>query len=138
LRKARGTQDYDQFKNRLLETYRAHSLADVTTLLVREFEGDVHRLDDLFAEEQRHVISIALQDRFRDYRATFERLADQDQDLLNLLGQLHYPIPKPMRAAASAYLDHHLRREITALTNGGNIERIRALYERGLAWGYQP
>ncbi len=138
LRQTRGTEEYDQFKKRLLETYRSHSLADVTTLLVKEFPGDVHRLDDLFAEEQRHVISIALQDRFRDYRSTFERLADQDQDLLNLLGQLHFPIPKPMRLAASAYLDYHLRTEIAALASGGTLQRIRLLYERGQSWGYQP
>jgi alpha-amylase/alpha-mannosidase (GH57 family) len=138
LRKSRGTSDYDSFKRRLLETYRTHSLADVTTVLVKEFEGEVHRLDDLFAEEQRHVIGIALQDRFREYRMTFERLADQDQELLNQLGQLHFPIPKPMRAAASAYIDHHLRSEITALAGGGSLQRVRLLYERGLAWGYEP
>ncbi len=138
LRKGRGTQEYDTFRKQLLDTYRTHSLADVTTLLVKEFNGQVHRLDDLFAAEQRHVIGIALQDRFRDYRATFERLADQDQDLLNLLGQLHFPVPKPMRLAASAYLDYHLRTEIAALAGGGNLQRIRLLYERGQTWGYQP
>jgi alpha-amylase/alpha-mannosidase (GH57 family) len=138
LRKTDGSQAYDAFKKRLLDTYRSHSLADVTTLLVKEFNGHVHRLDDLFDEEQRRVIGIALQDRFRDYQATFERLADQDQDLLNRLGQLHFPLPKPMRAAASAFLDHHLRTEIVALAGGGSLQRVRLLYERGLAWGYQP
>ena len=138
LRKAHGMQEYDAFRKQLLDTYRSHSLADVTTLLVKEFNGEVHRLDDLFAEEQRHVISIALQDRFRDYRTTFERLADQDQDLLNLLGQLQFPIPKPMRLAASAYLDYHLRAEIAALAGGGSLQRIRLLYERGQTWGHQP
>jgi alpha-amylase/alpha-mannosidase (GH57 family) len=138
LRKTRGSHEYDAFRTRLLDTYRSHSLADVTTLLVKEFNGEVHRLDDLFAEEQRHVISIALQDRFRDYRSTFERLADQDQDLLNLLGQLQFPVPKPMRLAASAYLDYHLRAEIAALAGGGNMQRVRLLYERGQSWGYQP
>jgi hypothetical protein len=138
LRQTRGTEEYDKFKQRLLQTYRSHSLADVTTLLAKEFDGEVHRLDDLFDEEKRHVISIALQDRFRDYRATFERLADQDQDLLNLLGQLQFPAPKPMRLAASAYLDYHLRAEIAALAGGGSLQRVRLLFERGQSWGYQP
>jgi hypothetical protein len=138
LRKAQGSESYDEFKRQLLHTYRTGSLADVTALVVREFDGQVHRLDDLFAEEKRHVIGIALLDRFREYRMTFERLSDQDQDLMNRLGQLHYPIPKPMLAAASAYLDHHLRQEIGGLVDGGSLQRIRLLYERGLAWGYQP
>ena len=58
--------------------------------------------------------------------------------MLNRLGQLRYPIPKPLRAAASAYLDHHLRHEIARLGERGGLEPIRGLMERGRAWGYQP
>ncbi|MBI1915079.1 MAG: DUF3536 domain-containing protein [Planctomycetes bacterium] len=138
LRKERSPREYEEFKKRLLETYRTGSLADVTALVVREFEGAVHRLDDLFAEEQRRVIGIVLQDRFGEYQRAFERLANQDEDVLNRLGQLRYPIPRPLRAAASAYLDHHLHEEIGALRTAGSLARLRALLERGRAWGYQP
>jgi alpha-amylase/alpha-mannosidase (GH57 family) len=138
LRKTQEGDGYVDFKKRLVEAYDSGSLADVTEMLMREFGGQVHRLDDLFAEEQRQIIDIALQERFRDYRSTFERLADQDQDLMNLLGRLHFPIPKPMRAAASAYLDHHLRSDIAALAGGGDLQHLTSLYERGRGWGYQP
>jgi alpha-amylase/alpha-mannosidase (GH57 family) len=138
LHKAPAAQEYEGFKARLLETYRSGSLADVTALVVREFAGELHRLDDLFAEEQRRVIGIVLQDRFEDYRRSFERLANQDEDVLNRLGQLHYPVPRPLRAAASAYLDYNLREEITRVQGDGQLERLRRLLERGRAWGYQP
>ena len=138
LRRARTPQEYADFKVRLLQTYRTGSLADVTALVVREFAGDVHRLDDLFAEEQRRVVGIVLQDRFADYQRSFERLVNQDEDVLNRLGQLHYPVPKPLRAAASAYLDHHLREEIARLRTDGGLDRFRHLLERGQTWGYQP
>ncbi|HKB42015.1 MAG TPA: DUF3536 domain-containing protein, partial [Gemmataceae bacterium] len=138
LRKERSPREYEEFKKRLLELSRTGSLADVTALVVREFEGAVHRLDDLFAEEQRRVISIVLQDRFGEYHRAFERLANQDEDVLNRLGQLRYPIPKPLRAAASAYLDDHLHEEISALRTTGGLARVRALLERGRLWGYQP
>ncbi|MCI0464588.1 MAG: DUF3536 domain-containing protein [Gemmataceae bacterium] len=138
LSKEPAAHQYEDFKKRLLATYRSGSLADVTALVVREFEGGVHRLDDLFAEEQRRVIGIVLRDRFEDYRQSFERLANQDVDVLNRLGQLRYPIPGPMRAAASAYLDRHLHEEITNVQAEGSLERIRALLERGRSWGYAP
>ncbi len=138
LRTARGVKEYDEFKKRLVQTYRTGSLADVTALVVREFQGDVHRLDDLFAEEQRRVTGIVLADRFEDYQRSFERLANQDEDVLNRLGQLRYPVPKPLRAAASAYLDEHLRAEMGRLGAGGDLEPLRGLLERGKAWGYQP
>jgi alpha-amylase/alpha-mannosidase (GH57 family) len=138
LRKAQEARDYEAFKKKLLDAYQNGSLADVTALVTGEFQGEVHRLDDLFLEEQRRVIGIVLQDRFAEYQQAFERLANQDEGLLKRLGQLHYPIPKPMRSVASAYLDHHLEREITALEGDGNPDRIRALGERGRSWGYQP
>jgi alpha-amylase/alpha-mannosidase (GH57 family) len=138
LRKAQPGEEYEAVKRKLLDAYQNGSLADVTALVTGEFQGEVHRLDDLFLEEQRRVISIVLQDRFMEYQQAFERLANQDEGLLKRLGQLHYPIPKPMRAVASAYLDHHLQKEIAALEGDGNPDRLRVLGERGQAWGYQP
>lgn len=138
LRASRAAAEYEAFKSRLVDAYRAGSLADVTALVAREFEGSVHRLDDLFKDEQRRVVGIVLGDRFEDYRRSFERLANQDEDVLNRLSQLHYPIPRPLHAAAAAYLDENLRAEIAALEDDGNPARVRALWERGRAWGYQP
>jgi alpha-amylase/alpha-mannosidase (GH57 family) len=131
---------FEAFTARLLDTYRSGSLADVTSLAAREFPGRAHRLDDLFRDEQRRIIGIILHDRFADYVRSFERLANQDEEMLNRLGQLSYPIPKPLHAAASTYLDFHLRDEIARLVSGeaASLDAIERLCERGRAWGYQP
>jgi hypothetical protein len=128
------------FQARLLKTYRCGSLADVTSLVAQEFPGRAHRLDDLFRDEQRRIIGIILEDRIADYQRTFERLANQDEELLNRLGQLSYPIPKPLHAAASSYLDLHLRDQIARLVRGeaASLDVIERLRERGRAWNYQP
>ena len=138
LREAFAPEQYEDFKRRLLETYRTGSLADVTSLVAGEFPGKAHRLDDLFSDERRRIIGHVLQDRFLDYERTFERLANQDEDVLNRLGHLRYPIPKPLRAAASSYLDLHLRRAIDGLEAGTGLDPIRDLIGRGRAWGYAP
>ncbi len=138
LRPAPSPKEYEDFKRRLLEAYRGGSLADVTALVAREFEGRIHRLDDLFADEQRRIIGIVLQDRIEDYQRAFERLSRQDDDLLNRLGQLGYPIPKPLRAAASSHLDHRLKQELARLETDGSLEPIRTLHERGRTWGWEP
>jgi hypothetical protein len=137
-RRGCSAEEYEEFKKRLRDTYQRGSLADVTALVAREFEGSVHRLEDLFTEEQRRVIGIVLQNRFEDYRLTFERLATQDGDVLNRLGQMRYPIPKPLQAAASCYLDTALRHQIVALETDGSLARVQEFYEWGQAWGYQP
>ncbi len=131
---------FESFKAELLETYRSGSLADVTNLSARQFPGRAHRLDDLFRDEQRRIIGIILEDRFADYRRSFERLANQDEEVLNRLGQLSYPIPKPLRAAASTLLDTSLRDEIARLVRGeaASLDAIERLSERGRSWNYQP
>jgi hypothetical protein len=110
------------------------------TLVASAFPGTAHRLDDLFRDEQRRIISIVLADRFDDYQRTFTRLADQDEEVLNRLGQLNYPIPKALRAAASAYIDQHLDEHIARVARGEetSLASIEQLHERGNAWGYQP
>jgi alpha-amylase/alpha-mannosidase (GH57 family) len=138
LRKEPSPEAYADFKKRLLETYRKSSLADVTQLVAKDFAGEVHRLDDLFAEEQRRIIGILLKDRFEDYQRSFEMLAQQDEDLLVRLSQLSYPIPRPLRAAAGYYLDRTLQKEIEALGSDGNLDRIRGLLERGATWSHEP
>ncbi len=131
---------FDKLKPRLLEAYKAGSLADITSLVDREFPGRSHHLDDLFRDEQRRIIGIVLEDRFADYQRAFELLANQDEEVLNRLGQLNYPIPKPLRAAASTYLDIHLVDELGQLARGevASLDGIDLLRERGRAWGYRP
>jgi alpha-amylase/alpha-mannosidase (GH57 family) len=135
-----GLDDYEALKARLLATYRTGSLADVMHMVHREFPGRAYRLDDLFRDEQRRIIGIVLADRFEDYQRSFEQLANQDEEVLNRLGNLNYPIPKPLRAAASAYIDHHLQGEISRLERGeeSSLDGIEQLCERGRAWGYKP
>ena len=137
LRRPSSHKDYEALKKRLIDAYQRGSLADVTTLVAREFEGRVHRLDDLFADEQRRIIAEVLRDRIADYYGTFERLIRQDDDVFIRLGHLRQPIPKPLRAAASSHLDDRLQEELKRLESGGRLDTVRELIERGRAWGYQ-
>ncbi len=131
---------YEAFKSELLAIYRRGSLADLTSLVAAKFPGRSHRLDDLFRDEQRRIIGIVLEDRIADYQRSFELLANQDEELLNRLGQLGYPIPKPLKAAASYHLDTHLGAEIGRLVRGevASLDGIEQFVERGRAWGYRP
>ncbi len=131
---------YQEFKLRLLATYRSGSLADVMSVVSSQLPGKPYRLDNLFRDEQRRIIGIVLADRFEDYQRSFEHLANEDEDVLNRLGRLNYPIPKSLRAAATAYLDRHLEVRIARLARGEemNLSAIEHLHDRGKAWGYEP
>lgn len=128
------------FSQELLNRYRSGSMADVMTLLSRDFPGVAHKLDDLFRDEQRRIIQIVLADRFEDYRRAFTRLANQDEEVLNRLGKLDYPIPGPLRAAATTFLDVNLEEQVGALATGdeSRLAEIEHLCDRGRAWNYKP
>ena len=66
-------------------------------------------------------------------------MANQDEEVLGRLGRLNYPIPKPMRAAASTFLDLHLAEAINRLACGesASLDAIEQLHERGQGWGYE-
>ena len=134
-----GPESFESLKARLIQAYKTGSLADVTSLVAREFPGRSHRLDDLFRDEQRRIIGIVLEERFADYERSFALLANQDEEVLGRLGRLNYPIPKPMRAAASTFLDLHLAEAINRLACGesASLDAIEQLHERGQGWGYE-
>jgi hypothetical protein len=138
LRKALTPEEYQTFKDKLVNLYESDSLADVAGVAVQEFQGDVHRLTDLFVEEQRRIVGIVLKDRFADYQQSFEKLADADDDLLMQLGRLRYPIPRPMRAAATVRFDQGMLEEISQLDDEEALKRIKQLLKRGRGWGYEP
>ncbi|WP_165071602.1 DUF3536 domain-containing protein [Paludisphaera rhizosphaerae] len=132
--------NFEAFKADLLASYRSGSLADVVALVSRDFPGVEHRLDDLFRDEQRRIIAIVLADRFEDYRRSFTRLSNLDEVVLNRLGELNHPIPTPLRAAATTFLDANLEEQIGALVDGDErrLHEIENLYDRGRAWNYRP
>ncbi|HEV3118529.1 MAG TPA: DUF3536 domain-containing protein, partial [Gemmataceae bacterium] len=138
LRQAASLEEYEGFKKRLLELFSSGSMADVTALVMEEFKGEVHRLDDLFDEERRRIIGIVLQERFADYQSTFDRMTTVDEDMLNTLGRLHYPIPAALKAVAASALDHRLHEAIDDLPKEGTVERINGILLAGKAWGYVP
>jgi alpha-amylase/alpha-mannosidase (GH57 family) len=133
-----NAKEYDSFMKRLLDTYRDRSMADVTALVAREFDGKTYRLEDLFVDEQRRIIGIVLQDRVEDYQRTFDRLAMQDDDVINRLGRMTYPIPSPLRLAASCSLDGQLREALVRLGEDNGLSGVRAIIDRGRTWGYRP
>ena len=139
LNSEQSLEEYETVKRLILSAYRSGSLADVTNLVSRVFPGNVHRLEDLFKDEQRRIIDIVLEERFHTYQRVFEHLANQDEDALDRLGRLNCPVPKMLMVTASAHLDSQLIYILRKLESGEeqSLESLLNLWERGKPWGYQ-
>lgn len=138
LRTSRPPQEYEQLKRRLFENFKNGSLGDVYAIMLREFPQKAYRLSDIFVEERRRLIEIALKPRLEDYNEAFERLARQDENTISTLASLSYPIPRPMLVAISNGLDQQLVRTIQALPAPGAFAEISSLWKNGQDWNYQP
>ena len=138
LRPTDSLEVFERFKRRLFEIADEGSVADITNLVTREFPGQPHRIEDLFADERRRITGVVLADRLEDYRTTFARLAAADADVLLRLGRMRTTIPTAMRVAASVELDSRLADEIGRLEDPTTLEKMRGEIERATLWGYQP
>jgi hypothetical protein len=138
LRRADEPGAFAAFKKRLFEALESGTAVDVLTRVAREFEGEVYRVEDLFADEQRRMIGLVLHDRLEDYQATFARLAAADVDVLARLGRMRNPLPHSMRAAAAIVLDHELQKLLPLLRDAGALRQMQTLLARAAPWGYQP
>ena len=101
LRHVASPKEYEGLKRRLMDAYKTGSLADVTEPGGARVRGARSTGSTTSSSTSSGGSSASsCQDRIEDYQRTFERLVTQDDDVLNRLGQMHYPIPKPLRAAA--------------------------------------
>lgn len=139
LRPFRSPEEYEELRRQLFKNFRDGSPGDVYAVMIKEFpERAAYRLKDIFVEERRRLIEIALKPRLEEYNEIFERLARQDEGTIRSLAGLSYPIPRQMLVAISNGLDRQLVRAAQTLPSAGAFQEISALWEYGRSWNYQP
>ncbi len=138
LRTSGSPEEYEELKKQLFESFEGGSLGDVYSIMLKEFPGKAYRLKDIFVEERRRLIEIALKPRLEEYDEVFERLAKQDESTISSLAALSYPIPRQMLVAISNGLDRRLIRAIQALPSVEAFEEVNSLWKYGQSWNYRP
>ncbi|MDD5154330.1 MAG: DUF3536 domain-containing protein [Desulfovibrionales bacterium] len=135
---SRSPEEYEELKRQLFKNFKDGSPGNVYAVMLKEFPESTYRLEDIFIEERRRLIEIALGPRLEEYNETFERLARQDEGTIRSLAGLSYPIPRQMLVAISNGLDWHLVQTAQTLPSTGAFQEISALWEYGRRWNYQP
>lgn len=138
LRISKSPEEYKKLKKRLFENFKSNSLGDVYAIMLKEFPERGYRLKDLFVEERRRLIEIALEPRIEEYNEILERLARQDEGTIKFLISLSYPIPEQMLFAESNSLDQQLLKALQRLPSVDVFQEINAIWEHGQSLNYQP
>ncbi|MGH9868833.1 MAG: DUF3536 domain-containing protein [Candidatus Polarisedimenticolia bacterium] len=121
----------DEANQRLLreagERFDAGDLPDVIRILGAHFDGAGYSLRSLFRDEQRKVLDRILGKVLTDAEAGLRVIYERHVPLLRFLGELNFPAPSALRAAADFVVNATLRRAFEQ--EELDLERIDALLE---------
>jgi hypothetical protein len=127
--------DYEALKAGLTDAFQNGSLGDLYQRLLGDFHEPTHQLQDLFRDEQRRIVENILRERIEDYQVLFEQLFDQDHAMLKRLARLRYPVPEPMRMAASVSTERRIREIARRLSTPQDQKHFSELLGQAKQWG---
>jgi len=133
-----GEQDYRTRRQELVSIFQEGSLGNLYQVLLEQFGQSTYQLRDLFRDEQRRIIEIILSRRVEAYRDEFERFFQQDQPLLRRLGVLKYPVPEPMKMAASVATEKKIQKLVARIGEEGGVQALAALLDQSREWSFRP
>jgi alpha-amylase/alpha-mannosidase (GH57 family) len=133
VRTFQGDEAFREMREAVVRQFRAGDLADVVRLMDGHFGRDNYSLRDLFADEQRKILSQVTRAAVEEYQAAYNRMYQDIRGLMHFLSDSKAPLPKPFLSAAELALNFELRTafsepEVTA-------EKVQTLADDIRTWG---
>jgi alpha-amylase/alpha-mannosidase (GH57 family) len=124
--------DKDEDSHRALlgaagEAFDRGDLPEVLRILDSHYEGTAYTLRSLFRDEQRKVIGRVVASALQDAEAGLQVIYERHAPMLRFLGDLSFPAPRALRAAAEFVVNNSLRRELER--DALDLEKIDFLLE---------
>ena len=127
----RACEDHDSYEalaKRLTDEFSKGDVPETLRALDRELDPASYSLKSLFRDDQRSVLHRIFDSTMEEAEAAYRQIHADHAALIQFLGDLGVPLPKPMATAAEFALNSMLRRELAA--NPMDVERIRNLLEQ--------
>jgi hypothetical protein len=137
---------YNGFVQELTEAFRHARLTDAISMVSRHFGDHVYSVRQLFRDEQRRIVGLALDSTLEDFDTSFHRLYERSLPLAGFLTDLGQPLPKEFRMVSEFVINQALRRAFSApRVNAKDVASRLAeaqkdqvqLDREGLAYAYQ-
>lgn len=138
-----GEETYQQTVLELSQSFSRADIPAVLRQLDQHFGGALYSLKSLFRDEQRRILDHILESALRDTEAGLRSICEHHGPLMRFLGDVNYPPPRILTAAAEFVLNASLRREfraefldlreVTKLLNQAKEESVQ-LDSAGLAY----
>ncbi|MGH2349612.1 MAG: DUF3536 domain-containing protein [bacterium] len=114
VRAFRGAEAYAQTARILAEAFSRGDFAEVIRAMDRSFGESAYALPSLFKDEQRKVLALVLDATLAEVESAYRQIYERHTPLMNVLADLHTPLPAPFQAAAAFVINDNLARVFAA------------------------
>jgi len=101
---------YEHMKQEIITTFEKEAIADIIRLMDSHFGTNTYSLMHLFREEQRKILSLAINETMEQFEHAYRLLYENNRTLMAFLHEAGMPVPEAFRTAAAFTLNLDLKR----------------------------
>lgn len=128
VRACEDPEAYEAMAKRLTDEFSKGDMPETLRALDRELGPASYSLKSLFRDDQRKALHRVFDSTLEEAEAAYRQIHDDHAALIQFLGDLGVPLPKPLATAAEFALNSVLRGELEK--DPIEVERIRNLLEQ--------
>lgn len=125
VRNFQSDEEYQPLKGEIVATFQKGDIADMIRYMDRQFGMATYSLMNLFRDEQRKILNIALDEISEDFERSYHVLYEDHRTLMNFMREARMPIPRGFLAAVEFTLVAEIKKTFAQeKTDGETITRI--------------
>ncbi len=125
--------DFEEMKGNLRENFLKGYFSETLRLMDKYLGTHTYSLKDLFTDEQRKILNLAVKESYEDFDRLYKELFERNRFLMGLLKDFGAPIPDSFLYAAEHVLAMELKRAIEE--DPFNADRAKGIYQEITRWG---
>lgn len=123
---------YGPMKNEIIATFQKGDIAEMIRYMDRQFGMGTYSLMDLFRDEQRKILNIALAETSDDFEHAYRYLYEDHRTLMSFMKDAGMPVPRGFLAAVEFTLVADIKATLAQEKIDG--ERIKRIISESTRW----
>jgi hypothetical protein len=112
--------------------FETGDFAEIVRLMDKHFGMHNYSLKDLFADEQRKILSTVITSTIEEYETAYRGMYENSRHVMAFLQEIGIPLPRAFVTAAELTLNHDLKRSFSG--ERIDVDKVRAAAEDIRKW----
>jgi alpha-amylase/alpha-mannosidase (GH57 family) len=135
VRDFKGDEDFALMREEIKGAFSRSDTPEIIRLMDKHFESHNYSLWHLFRDEQRAVFSRILESTLSEVQVSFRQVYEHNYQIMQVMRELHNPIPKALMTAAEFTINSGLRAALESEET--DLEHLRGQIEEARKWGVE-